>query len=203
MKLYPTIKKMLYPVLDESIKSVFISIDVHNALMIHITSSYILMNVVLFLGFNFYSSLHVLPSRRIAPQALSHSMRSRDVGKKRSFTIPRFMVLLWRSGRVVKAFDSNLSRLWVSNPFVGKSSNLLGVDMFFLFLLVSLYISYLEGRYMEGDRAEFPFVCNGWCVCTFLSPQIFVSFGGQRAIVIRRGNIGFKRRSGLFFFVFI
>jgi hypothetical protein len=113
------------------------------------------------------------------------------------------MVLLWRSGRVVKAFDSNLSRLWVSNPFVGKSSNLLGVDILFLFLLVSLYISYLEGRYMEEDRAEFPFVCNGWCVCTFRSPQIFVSFGGQRAIVIRRGNIGFKRRSGLFFFVFI
>jgi hypothetical protein len=78
MKLYPTIKKMLYPVLDESIKSVFISIDVHNALMIHITSSYILMNVVLFLGFNFYSSLHVLPSRRIAFQALPHSIRSRD-----------------------------------------------------------------------------------------------------------------------------
>jgi hypothetical protein len=57
MKLYPTIKKMLYPVLDESIKSVFISIDVHHALMIHITSSYILMNQVQFLGFNFYSSL--------------------------------------------------------------------------------------------------------------------------------------------------
>jgi hypothetical protein len=100
---------------------------------------------------------------------------------------------------VVKAFDSNLSRLWVSNPFVGKSSNLLGVDIFFLFLLVSPYISYLEGRYMEGDRAEFPFVCNGWCVCTFRSPQIFVSFGGQRAIVIRRKALGSREDQGCSF----
>jgi hypothetical protein len=171
MKLYPTIKKMLYPVLDESIKSVFISIDVHNALMIHITSSYILMNVVLFLGFNFYSSLHVLPSRRIAPQALSHSMRSRDIRRKRSFTIPRSMILLWRSGRVVKAFDSNLSRLWVSNPFVGKSSNLLGVDIFFCFCL-SLYISLTQkGGTCRGTELNFLLFAMGGVCVRFVPPR--------------------------------
>lgn len=36
---------------------------------------------------------------------------------------------------MVKAFDSNdlLSHLQLSNPFGGKSSNLLGVDIFLLF----------------------------------------------------------------------
>ena len=47
-----------------------------------------------------------------------------------------FRIRIRRSGRVVKAFDSNdlLLHLQLSNPFGGKSSNLLGVDIFLFFL---------------------------------------------------------------------
>jgi hypothetical protein len=47
------------------------------------------------------------------------------------FFLGNFGLSIWRSGRVVKAFDSNYSYVLVSNPFGGKSSNLLGVDIFF------------------------------------------------------------------------
>jgi hypothetical protein len=41
---------------------------------------------------------------------------------------------------VVKAFDSNVYTLLISNPFVGKSSNLLGVDIFLFFVCVDVVI---------------------------------------------------------------
>jgi hypothetical protein len=45
---------------------------------------------------------------------------------------------------VVKAFDSNVYTLLISNPFVGKSSNLLGVDIL-LFLHVDV-VTFAERR---------------------------------------------------------
>jgi hypothetical protein len=41
--------------------------------------------------------------------------------------------------RLTRIFLWN-TQFWVSNPFVGKSSNLLGVDMIFVFLCASLFV---------------------------------------------------------------
>ena len=64
---------------------------------------------------------------------------------------------------MVKAFDSNdLSHLQLSNPFGGKSSNLLGVDIFLVLTALSWLISVEQERGVCFAGREAGGVVAGW-----------------------------------------